>query len=586
MRRIFLAVVVVTLMASSAMARPWSYRSGGSLGEAELVDVTEGNVILKRQDGSEITVPLNKLSLRDVRYVGDTLRAAEAAVSGKGDTAKTDTPAAEKSHTTPPLQTGKMDNAGKSGKVIGIEPGKEPLRYGWKQGQSYVYRVKIVGERGDYSEYFAGDVTYQVKSIADDEIELAMARNVKREQTETHGRVVILGGRHVRFLSTTEEKARDVSITVSPFGQVLRVGQECPLPYLLGDVSELMIEPLAAVKDGSWTVTGNTGVTVVTNSYPYHRFTHAQFRDGVPATEKAVYTIQERTDKLLTVSKRYELTTASVINGKPRFEVAGNGTLVFDLVRGVPSKLKLAMNVTVRDINRTEETPLQVSYRLLDEEEVRRMAKEAEDAKKEKDRPLNAQDAEKALADLATSDANRLRPCLKLLTEKGPPQPNAKVAKALESLMLTSDNAQFRAQAATALKKWSVPESVPALVTAITNDSWPPVKTAAIEAITQYKPESAINAIAAELPNIHTRHVVTGALKAIGPAAEDAVLLHIADKDDWTRAAVCEILKVIGTKKSLSALEKATQDHSWMVNKPAAAAASAIKIREQQGGKK
>jgi hypothetical protein len=50
--------------------------------EAELVDVRDGKVILKRTDGTQITVPLNQLSLGDVRYVQEVLAEAEAQAVG------------------------------------------------------------------------------------------------------------------------------------------------------------------------------------------------------------------------------------------------------------------------------------------------------------------------------------------------------------------------------------------------------------------------------------------------------------------------------------------------------------------------
>ena len=88
-RTLLLVVVVVSLLASPAAARQWTSRAGGFSVEAELVDVKDGNVILKKTDGSQLTVPLNKLSLGDVRYIDDVLKSAEAGITG----AKTESPA-------------------------------------------------------------------------------------------------------------------------------------------------------------------------------------------------------------------------------------------------------------------------------------------------------------------------------------------------------------------------------------------------------------------------------------------------------------------------------------------------------------
>ena len=58
-------------------ARTWTARTGTSTVEAELVDVREGNVILRREDNNRlIQVPLDKLSLGDVQYVREAMQAA------------------------------------------------------------------------------------------------------------------------------------------------------------------------------------------------------------------------------------------------------------------------------------------------------------------------------------------------------------------------------------------------------------------------------------------------------------------------------------------------------------------------------
>src|SRR5262245_15065896 len=68
------AVLLVLFAIDSAPAREWHARNGSASIEAELLDFRDGNVILKRKDGKVIEVPLDKLSLPDVKYVKDTLK--------------------------------------------------------------------------------------------------------------------------------------------------------------------------------------------------------------------------------------------------------------------------------------------------------------------------------------------------------------------------------------------------------------------------------------------------------------------------------------------------------------------------------
>ena len=79
--RILLAVCLAFLSVStapSAEMRQWTSLGGGFSVEAELVHVKDENVVLRRKDGKEITVPLAKLSLSDVQYVTKVLKQAPA----------------------------------------------------------------------------------------------------------------------------------------------------------------------------------------------------------------------------------------------------------------------------------------------------------------------------------------------------------------------------------------------------------------------------------------------------------------------------------------------------------------------------
>jgi HEAT repeat protein len=253
------------------------------------------------------------------------------------------------------------------------------------------------------------------------------------------------------------------------------------------------------------------------------------------------------------------------------------------------ASLDLDMRVTVRDSNKTEDTPLHISYRLLSEEdlaedarETQKAKEEAEKAKKEKARPLTDKEIETALADLASEDGDSAGAAAKLLADKKPQQPNPKVAKALEAVMLHGENVGHRAEAARALKNWSTPQSVPGLIKAL-DDAWPPVRSNAMEALCKYAPKEAIKPVAQQLTNLMTRGSAEKFLRAMGPDAEDAVLAHITSSDPWLRACACGLLETLGTKKSLPSLEKAVADENWMVNGNARKALAAVKARDGAG---
>ena len=81
MKRIFLAstFVVVLTVSSLLLARTWTDRSGSFSVEAELVEYADGIAVLKKEDGTVIRVPLNKLSFDDQKWLREELKRRRAA---------------------------------------------------------------------------------------------------------------------------------------------------------------------------------------------------------------------------------------------------------------------------------------------------------------------------------------------------------------------------------------------------------------------------------------------------------------------------------------------------------------------------
>ncbi|UUO06116.1 SHD1 domain-containing protein [Blastopirellula sp. J2-11] len=81
--RAFLISLLVIGYAVPVLAREWHAREGGFSIKAELVELRGDSVVLKREDnGQEISVPLDKLSLDDVRFVHAELARPNNAPSG------------------------------------------------------------------------------------------------------------------------------------------------------------------------------------------------------------------------------------------------------------------------------------------------------------------------------------------------------------------------------------------------------------------------------------------------------------------------------------------------------------------------
>lgn len=83
MRNCVIACVLTCFLVGNAVLaeiRTWKARKGNFSVKAELVDVQNGKVELKKEDGTTLSVPLDQLSLADVRYVDQYLKKATESV--------------------------------------------------------------------------------------------------------------------------------------------------------------------------------------------------------------------------------------------------------------------------------------------------------------------------------------------------------------------------------------------------------------------------------------------------------------------------------------------------------------------------
>ena len=228
MKRIVSVILLVGLLTTPVLAHQWTSRSGDFSAEAELIDVKDGNAILKKADGSQVTVPLSKLSLGDVRYISDVLKAADAGITGTKPKSSIESKS-QSDAIRQPVATSTIDFS--------------KLHYRWKKGQSYVYRVKIKSDRGYYSQYYSGDVTYNVKSVAPDEIVLGMTANMTRgDRLEPFdvfvlmdprfGARSLIGPRGYPVRVYRGSPSKEVVVTVDPQGRVDYIKGDAQLPFL------------------------------------------------------------------------------------------------------------------------------------------------------------------------------------------------------------------------------------------------------------------------------------------------------------------------------------------------------------------
>jgi len=483
-----IAFVFLLIASASAEVRTWKDKTGKFSIRAEMVESDGTTVTLKKVDGKVIKVAVDRLSDEDRRFLdaqeksafGESAAASDAKSAGS---AKGDSP---------------IFPAGKSGQS------PAGLRYGWKAGRSYPYKVKIEVDLGDEMLEMFGNPSYTVVSADKDKTVLSFRGSLMEHGRPKGGRpgrlpgmpgmpgmppgMPPMHGMGPRMMHPFSPMtgvgpfgmARTTELTVDPQGNIARQEGTSQLPFLLGNLSDLMIEPLPGTEEKTWTVAHGSGVVIKEGGPP--RFGPFANDEGyVPARESTVYTIESATDKLVTIRKQYEFRAAATGSDKPPFEITGDGKWTFNKQEGVSNDLDFTMKVTVRKGGLGVEIPVKATYHLLDEAEQAKVAKESKEgeakakemAEKAKQmladvqKPPSSEEAKSLVADLESGEMHRVMRAIIKLTQKKPKEPNRAVAQALETILLENKNTSLRINAAWALENWGTKESLPALKKAL-----------------------------------------------------------------------------------------------------------------------
>jgi beta-lactamase regulating signal transducer with metallopeptidase domain len=462
-------------------------------------------------------------------------------------------------------------------------PQTSALRYRWQEGQSHTYSMQIEADGDDQVEMFTGSITYRVRSSGSDIAELVCdGQLIPTRRIKNPARGFAVGP--PRYSTFTPYNG--ISGPRAPTEHILRVNSEgrvessygdLQLPYMLGNLSQLMLVPLDGDKS-SWEVTGKTAVQIFTESrFPRPRFGPfggAEDPKRLEATEHTTL-VREKTDgDLLTLRKKYELKSTELHNGEPKVELTGDGTVVFDRRQGLPVSLEFIATLNRRDVNYRERAPLKISGRLLSNVETAR--REEEQQKAQERRPLDEPALEGVIADLTSADDRRVQSALTKLQQAVPTTRQSEIARLLEERLENRDNFS-RHRAMRAFVVWCTTENVPRLIRAL-DDEYFTVRWGAYEALARLKDPRAARPIVAHFEK--DRIKAAEALRELGSIAEIEVA-GLLDHVDWSiRNDACSILKDIGTVRSIGALETTSRsDENDLVRKSAENAMQAIRGR-------
>ena len=345
------------------------------------------------------------------------------------------------------------------------------LRYRWEAGARHAYEVKITADHGEAVETLTGTPILVVESADGGQARMRLENKQLGSitQPKNPGRVRIPAA--PRIPNDLGRGFRGHELTLDTRGRVINQRGESQLPFVLGNLAQILIEPLPAGAVESWTQTESTTIRISSEWPPRSPFRRDVEQERLNAEETTTFKITDVSADVVVIQKEYRLATIETVKDQPRMELAGSGEITFDRRRQLPTALEYKANFIVREDNQEVKHPLTVTYRLLSAEELAAHDERVAAAAAEMKAAPTGEQREALLADLSSQEVPRGRKALIEIQPKEPAdQADAELAAALAN-WLSSDEQSLRHLAAQALEKWGTSAEIPQLLTALDDGS-------------------------------------------------------------------------------------------------------------------
>ena len=193
----------------------------------------------------------------------------------------------------------------------------------------------------------------------------------------------------------------------------------------------------------------------------------------------------------------------------------------------------------------------------------------------EYNRPLTTTEMEEILDGLRLGNPDAMR----TLSNRNMSEPPEEISNALVK-MLETKNLSQRADVARRLERWATATAVPVLMQ-MQKDENISIRLAAENALKRLAPTEFIQQMVKQLDDPMDRHKAAWLLQATSnaDAVEAAVLKSLNDDSPKTFSAACEVLRKVGTAKSLAALKQFQSSTNEEICKTANATLNSITRR-------
>lgn len=422
-------------------------------------------------------------------------------------------------------------------------------------------------------------------------------------------------------------KSNRGKLLVDEYGEILHSDKITnALPFGLGAMSHLPLEPLSSEGESTWGTTRMTTISQVkrTNSRmdPFSRFgrdPRSRFGRprGIPrprspferestevtkvylALELSEYELAESTPEIQVINKVYDFRTVEDVD-PPYFRLSGNGTIRFDRARLLPDQIRYKLQMQIRgDDGSVARVPVEILIERFTDQELADHKNRVADALKKNQEAQQARansTNQKRPTNQAKNPATKTRPAAPAgesldqhLATLRNPQANfshkylalhgimkimpkdddrKKVIDVIEP-MLKDSNPSLQTTAISAMGIWGTEDRASTLIEMAGGFSQSH-RWAAMSALGKIGGKKSAKAVAKRLPDKTDSLTASRALKAMGPVAEEPALQYIDHPEQQVRYNVYNLLGAVGGAKSLAALKDKSQSDPNNFNRAAA----------------
>jgi hypothetical protein len=475
------------------------------------------------------------------------------------------------------------------------------LRYTFAPGLTNAYSVQIEAQGEAGREAITGTFVVSSRAVGTNLIGLSLRGQLRPKSVG--GMPPMMGYRPGASISlsayTYGYPSQEKELVIDDQGKLVRQAGDLTLPIPLGQLAASLLQRFPAEPTAGWDVEEDVFVLdepllqgpAPAFLNPQGGFAFGGYYPGRPvqgvlaAGQKIRIKVAEVTPATVTLQKTLSLDTRMLTGSEPRVSAAGEGCIEFDRALGLPKRVELECKTVAVTENLSRRSVISLRWQLLEgAERDKAISPPPSPAPETKFTP---EEVAKLQEQLNSDNPGTRQAAARDLSGSRLAMPTPELLARMVSLASDQDDA-LRHAALTFLANHGAKEHVPLLIKGL-NDPDSGTRATIAKGLGRIKDPHAVEPLVNLLATGQSdqayyrpsrESAAADALVRIGPAAEPAVLALLKEKNIETRCQACNILKQIGTRKSLGPLKDLTLNPSKELSEAAAEACRSIQSRE------